>query len=145
MAFSLTSLVTEALVGKLLQSVVDVVNKRTDKQISANEIRGELGEAFTATVGEVADASASVLIAEAQGEGWLQRSWRPLTGLSFAFVVFFYAVITPAGSAWFGLPPPRIGDSLLMEIIRSLVIFGSVYAGGRSAEKIVKSVVERIR
>lgn len=71
-----------------------------------------------------------VVTAEAQGESWLQRNWRPLTMLSFVALV---------ATHWLGLTPDTLADShveMVMDIIQ-LGIGG--YVIGRSAEKITRT------
>jgi len=59
--------------------------------------------------------------------------------------VFFWAVCVPIGVDWFGLPPIRVGDMLLEWVFTALLGFGSVYAGGRTLEKIADRVTARLQ
>ena len=46
----------------------------------------------------------SIIVAEAQGQSWIQRSWRPITMLTFLFLVvadaFGQLPFRLAGEAW---------------------------------------------
>jgi len=62
--------------------------------------QGQLGSDFN-------KAQASVIIAEATGKSWIQRNWRPITMLSFTFIIVWNYVIGPIGTwlaAMFGGP-----------------------------------------
>lgn len=72
-----------------------------------------------------------VVKAEAEGESWLQRNWRPLVMLWFAGLV---------GGYWFGWTPPNLTENAVLALF-DIVQFGlSGYIVGRSAEKIAKTV-----
>ena len=79
----------------------------------------------------IAEAQSAVLSAEAKGESWLQRNWRPLS-----MVVF----VTLLVCTWFGLFSSRIGPDLQMELINLVKLGMGGYILGRSAEKIAGSL-----
>ena len=133
------------LTGPVVDRVADVWKAHLDKQFSEQELRAEVAKAVVAAIAGVPDAQARVLIAEAQGESRLQRTWRPLTGAALGFTVFFWAVLVPVGVDWLGLPPIRVGDQLLEWVFTALLGFGSVYAGGRTLEKIADRVTARLQ
>ncbi|TQV72806.1 hypothetical protein FLL45_15160 [Aliikangiella marina] len=78
--------------------------------------------------GKLMENQAAVIKAEATGQSWLQRSWRPITMLTFLFLVVmdsFGFLATPlADEAW-----------LLLQIG-----LGG-YVAGRSAEKITSQMM----
>lgn len=89
------------------------------------------------------ESKTSIILAEAKSDGWLTRSWRPIVMLSLAGSALAY---------WFGLTPtdPSTGLSVIpLEIINrmfSLVQLGvGGYIAGRSAEKIVPSVIKALK
>lgn len=72
-----------------------------------------------------------VVQAEASGESWLQRNWRPMVMLWFAGLV---------GGYWFGFTPDNLSDATVAALF-DIVQYGlSGYIVGRSAEKIAKTV-----
>jgi len=133
------------LTGPVVDAVADLWKAHLQKEVTEQELRAEVASAVVSAIAGVPDAQARVLIAEAAGEGWLQRSWRPLTGAALGFTVFFWAVCVPIGVDWFGLPPIRVGDMLLEWVFTALLGFGSVYAGGRTLEKIADRVTARLQ
>ncbi len=72
-----------------------------------------------------------VVKAEAEGESWLQRNWRPLVMIWFSILV---------GGYWFGWTPENLTEDAVLALFE-IVQFGlSGYIVGRSAEKIAKTV-----
>jgi hypothetical protein len=126
--------------GPLIGKVVDLVKGYQDKKLSEAVLRAEVEKAILSTFADVAKTQGSVIESEIKGESWLQRNWRPIVAVSFAFIVLFYGLITPILVAWFGAPPVRVGDQLLEWIMNAVVICLGGYIGGRSLEKIVSSL-----
>lgn len=74
---------------------------------------------------------AQVVTAEANGESWLQRNWRPLMMIWFGVLV---------GGYWFGWTPQNLTENTVLALF-DIIQFGlSGYIVGRSAEKITKSM-----
>jgi len=73
----------------------------------------------------------SVVKAEAQGESWLQRNWRPLVMLWFAALV---------GGYWFGFTPDNLSEQNVGALFEIVQYGLSGYIVGRSAEKITRTV-----
>ena len=76
------------------------------------------------------DAKASIITAEAKGESWIQKSWRPITMLTFLVLVVCDS---------FGLLAFRLAD----QAWTLLQIGLGGYVVGRSAEKIVTGKQEK--
>lgn len=81
---------------------------------------------------KIIDAKSKVIMAEAQGASWIQRSWRPITMLTFLVLVV---------ADTFGLTEFRLSS----EAWSLLQIGLGGYVVGRSAEKIVPKVTEVMR
>jgi Holin of 3TMs, for gene-transfer release len=80
-------------------------------------------------------AGMEVVKAEAQGESWLQRNWRPLSACVFVVLVC---------ARWFGLSAPNITDGEYMELWGVVKLCLGGYTIGRSAEKIAPQVLQTI-
>lgn len=74
------------------------------------------------------DSQAAIIKAEATGQSWLQRSWRPITMLTFLALVVFDS---------FGLLAFRLADEAWLLLQIGL----GGYVAGRSAEKITSQVM----
>ncbi len=75
---------------------------------------------------------ADVIMSEAKGESWLQRSWRPITMLTFLGLVVLNTL---------GLTAVPIADQ--MWTLLQIGLGG--YVVGRSAEKVIPSVVNKFK
>lgn len=83
------------------------------------------------------EQQASIIRAEAQGESWLQRNWRPLLMVTFGIIVANNYLLAPYLQAMFGVGivldmPERLWDLLTLGV--------GGYVAGRSAEKVVKNL-----
>jgi len=125
--------------GPLIKALMDLYKGYNERQVSESQLRRDLEKTILGTFEEVSKSQADVIIAESKGENWLQRNWRPMVAVSFAFIVLFYGLISPILVGWFGFPPIRVGDDLLRWIMDAVVICLGGYIGGRSLEKIVAS------
>lgn len=74
---------------------------------------------------------ANIITAEAKGDSWIQRSWRPLTMLFFVLLV---------GAHWFGLTPEGMSQATVDNLFLLVQIGLGGYVVGRSAEKVAKSI-----
>jgi hypothetical protein len=135
----LAKLVAGPLVGK----VFDLVKGYQQKKLSESALRAEVEKAVLGTFTEVAKSQADIISAEMRSENWMQRNWRPLVAITFAFIPLFYGLIMPVMVSWMGFAPVRIGDDLLRWIMDVVVICLGGYIGGRSLEKIVDKIVRK--
>lgn len=83
-------------------------------------------------------AKADIIKAEAQGESWLQRNWRPITMMYFLVLISCY---------WFGLAPQYLIDhpDLVDGLFDIIKISLGGYVVARSAEKIAPTVKDMVR
>lgn len=131
------------LVGPIVARVFDIFKLWQQGKMTELELRTEVEKAVLDTVSDVSRTQADVIMAEMRGENWLQRNWRPIVALCFAFIVLFYGIITPVMVAWYGWAPVRVGDQLLGWIMNAVMVCLGGYIGGRSLEKIIKTIVYR--
>lgn len=122
----------------LIDKLFGFFDKYLDKSINRDTLKAEITKQVVQLFGEVSKQQAQVIVAELNGEDWLQRNWRPLVALSFAFIIFFYGLVLPIMVDWFGFPPVRVGDQLLEWIMTGVMVCLGGYIGGRSLEKIAK-------
>jgi len=89
-------------VDKVVDSVTDGLDKlftSDEERLKAknvleqirNSLKAELIQAFTAAIA----AKRDIIVAEIQGESWIQRNWRPLTMLIFAYIIANEYIIAP--------------------------------------------------
>lgn len=80
-------------------------------------------------------AQVDVIVAEAKGESWLQRNWRPLVMMDFALLITAH---------WLGWTSPNITEAVLDHLLEIIKIGLGGYVIGRSAEKIAESIAPAI-
>lgn len=74
--------------------------------------------------------SADVIIAEAQGESWMQRNWRPTTMLTFTGLIVAH---------WLGYTAENLTEVQILALLEIVKIGLGGYVLGRSAEKVAKN------
>jgi hypothetical protein len=119
-----------SVAAPLLKGVFNVIDQAVEDKDQATLIKSRLQEqVLTGQMKEI-EAAASIIVAEAQGESWLQRNWRPLLMCLFGIIVANNFIVVPL----FGTPsaaiPPDMWDLLKIGI--------GGYVVGRSVEKGVK-------
>jgi hypothetical protein len=114
-----------AIASALLPQITEIVSKGLDSKVDAEKLSKELAE-----------VASSVVVAEAQGEGWLQRSWRPLVMLWFSILIGFY---------WFGFVPTNMPVSAVNDLFDLVQLGLGGYVIGRSGEKIAKTIAPALK
>ena len=125
-------------IGSIVGDVVDSVGDAADDLFTSDKERNkaerllrkvevQLEEKMLEVKKQLIQKRGAAVKAEIEGESWLQRSWRPITMLSFVAVI---------GAHWFGLAGQELSPDLAGRLY-SLVKLGlGGYVIGRSAEKI---------
>lgn len=121
-----------------LKPIVGIIDTIVDKAIpdkgQAAELKSKLTHAALTLSANELESQTKIIAAEASGESWLQRNWRPVTMLTFAALVVAH---------WLGFTADNLQESeitLLLEIVK--VGLGG-YVVGRSVEKSVKAYVSK--
>lgn len=121
-------------------SIIDSVHTSEEEKLTAKAKLRELETAATAQILSHAEtlfqSQRDVLVAEAKGESAIQRMWRPITMLSFVFIIVNNFVIVPYVSA-FGGSVPALEIPNGMWALLNVGIGG--YIASRGIEKIVKT------
>jgi len=130
--------------AKLIKPIADLV----DSLHVSGEERGQLRLAFAKMQGGLAtkaleyevgliEAQARIITAEASAQWAITATWRPIMMLSFGGLLWWYAL-----AATFGFTPPDF--STVPPELWELMKWGlGGYVGGRSAEKITTSIMDR--
>lgn len=97
-----------------------------------NNLKSQLIQAFTVAL----QAKRDVIVAEIQGESWLQRNWRPMTMLIFAYIIANEYIVAPYVSVIFDVDlKPKSIDHEMWNLLK-LGIGGYISALG------IKKVVD---
>lgn len=112
-------------------SVVPVIGKVLDKIFPDANQAAEAKKALTEMVisGELEELTqkAGVIKAEAQGESWLQRTWRPMVMLTFTALIV---------CRWMGWSAPDLSEALELKLFGIVQLGIGGYIASRGAEKV---------
>ncbi|MCL6270270.1 holin family protein [Sansalvadorimonas sp. 2012CJ34-2] len=111
------------LVGKVIDKIFPDKNKSIEAKAALTEmiVNGELDELAE---------QAGVIKAEAQGESWLQRNWRPLVMVTFTALIV---------CRWMGWASPDLSEALEMKLLGIVQLGIGGYIASRGVEKAVRS------
>ena len=84
----------------------------------------------------IAEAKASIIVAETKSESWITRSWRPITMLTFVALIVMIST---------GLMDTDALAAVPTQLWTLITIGIGGYMGGRSAEKIIPGVVSAMK
>ena len=137
--FSVLAGPIKGLIGEI-GSVIDNVHTSEEERAAAKAKLRALETEATAQILSHAESlfqsQRDVLVAEITGEGWLQKSWRPITMLVFVFIIANNYIIVPYVSA-FGAMVPTLEIPNGMWALLNVGIGG--YIASRGIEKVVKA------
>jgi hypothetical protein len=121
--------------GDLIPSIGRSIEKIIPDKDLARKLTHEIEVLVLGIQSGLIQAKSSIIIAEAQGASWIQRSWRPITMLTFVLIIANNYIIVPYAVS-FGLEVPMLDIPPGMWGLLTVGIGG--YIGGRSYEKGVK-------
>lgn len=132
-----------AAIGALIPALGKILEKIIPDPNEAARIQAELATEMFKADSEFYKAAGGIIAAEAKGESWMQRNWRPITMLTFVFIIANNYIFVPYiqfAADMFGytviVPTLEIPDGLwgLLQI----GIGG--YIASRGVEKTVQSI-----
>ncbi|WP_110642476.1 3TM-type holin [Salinicola sp. CPA57] len=125
------SIIDKAL-GAVVSPILDIVDKAVTDKDEAAQIKAAITKELITERSKGLDARMQVVLAEANGESWLQRNWRPLLMLVIVAIVGNNYLLAPYLGAMFGvsltLPLPQSLWDLM-----TLGVGG--YIAGQTAER----------
>ena len=124
------------IVGKIAGSVADRIFPNPEHELKRLELQQALQAAVLERTSEIEKAAAEVVKAEAQGQDWLQRTWRPITMLVFVALIV---------ARWLGWSAPNLGETEALKLWDIVEIGLGGYVIGRTAEKILPGLVDSLR
>src|SRR6056300_123627 len=97
-----------ALIPAISSLVGNVIDKAIPDKAKAEELKAQITLAAMNEGAKELEGAVKIITAEAQGESWLQRNWRPLLMLWFAGLV---------GAHWLGFTPPNLPESVVINLL----------------------------
>lgn len=120
----------------LIEPVTRLISERVEDKDLALRINAEITALAMTEQANALDAAKDVVIAEANGESWLQRSWRPIVMLTFGGLIV---------ARWLGLTAPGLTEALELKLMEILSLGIGGYVIGRSGEKIAEAAAGALR
>lgn len=122
------------ILGTVAGPVFDVIDQAVTDKDQAARLKAELKRRLIDQQDAGLQARMKVVLAEATGESWLQRNWRPLLMIVIVAIVANNYLLAPYLGAMFGVGlqlalPEQLWDLMTMGV--------GGYIAGRSGEKIV--------
>lgn len=118
-----------AVAGPLLKGLFDVIDSSVEDKDQAAQLKNNLQTRVLDGQALEIEAAMKIVVAEAQGGSWIQRSWRPITMLTFLGLIV---------ARWFGYTTPGITEAVEMQLFEIIKIGLGGYVVGRSVEKGIK-------
>ena len=140
---SLVTMIAQAALGPVLDVFKELGGKWIQKKISDAQFKAEVEKVLLLAMSNLWKEQAGVIKAEIQSDDILAKRWRPITALSFTFIMAWYALFVPIFVNWMGAPPLIIGDKLLEWVMSLLALCIGGYIGGRTIEKVTDTIVRR--
>lgn len=123
-----------ALAGALAPSIIDFIGGIVDKAVPDKDLAVKIKQDITSQLvpyfTTLLESQRDIIVAEANSESWLARSWRPITMLTFVGLVV---------ARWFGLTIEGIDDMMELALMDMIKVGLGGYVVGRSGEKIMKA------
>lgn len=122
------------LLQTVLPRIAGVIDGIVDNKADAERLKSQIQLELLNNSAEELKTAASIIKAEATGESWLQRNWRPILMLSIVAIVvnnyllYPYLVLFGAPAVVLELPP---------ELFNLMTVGVGGYVVGRSAEKVM--------
>jgi len=118
-----------ALAAPLLKGVFGLIDDVVEDKDQAALLKNNLQTMVLEGQMKEVEAAMKIVIAEAQGGSWIQRSWRPLTMLTFVALIV---------ARWLGFTAPGITTEVELALFEIIKIGLGGYVVGRSVEKGIK-------
>jgi hypothetical protein len=122
------------MLAALIPAITGIISKAIDKAVPDKDEAERLKAQITLQAMQQSHAelqgAVSIIMAEANGESWLQRNWRPLLMIWFAALV---------GAHWLGFTPPNLPESVVNNLLDIVQVGVGGYVLGRSGEKMVRA------
>lgn len=120
--------------GQIIKDAGDVVDKFVTTDAEKAKVKEELSKVVMGNLNQLATTQGEVIKKEMEGS-FLQRNWRPMVMLAFAFILIM---------KWFGFTDDGISEALELELMTLLELGITGYVAGRSIEKVADTVTKNV-
>lgn len=120
----------------LIDKGLDLIKSWKDGKIKEEELEAAFAQLKETHKHDVIMAGADIIKAEAQGESWLQRNWRPLLMMDFGILITAH---------WFGYTAENLTPEVQLAVFNLLQIGIGGYVIGRSVEKAAPAIAAVVK
>lgn len=125
------------VIGGILQKGLDIIDKCVPDKDLAEKLKQEytlaaMNQDYQAVANEL-DKRATIIAAEANGQSFFQRNWRPILMLTFNYIIAHNYIIAPIFHLACVPVPEQMWNLLQLGI--------GGYIVGRSVEKVAPTVI----
>lgn len=131
-----------SFISTLIGSLFSVVDKVVENEGDRQKLKAKIQELAISNQLKELESAASIIIAEAQGNSWLQRNWRPILMITIVAIVANNYLLVPYMNALFGW---GIILDLPQELWTLMTVGVGGYVGGRSLEKISDTISSNVQ
>lgn len=124
------------ILGKIAGTVAERVFPDPAQELKRLELQQALQAAVLERTSDIEKAAAEVVQTEAQGQSWIQRTWRPITMLTFVALIV---------ARWLGWSAPNLSQAEALKLWDIVEIGLGGYVIGRSAEKVLPGLVDSMK
>ncbi|MBV1933409.1 MAG: holin family protein [Parvibaculaceae bacterium] len=123
-------------VGKLVDDLFTNDEERGKLENALFEAKSNLTQKFLEHEAKLVKAQSDIITAEATGQSWIQRNWRPLTMLTFVGLIV---------ARWMGFTAPGMSEAEYLSVYDLMKLGLGGYVAGRTLEKIAPTVLDTWR
>lgn len=117
------------IAGNIIGGIFDIVDKTVEDKDQAAKIKAGLQTQVLQMLNKELDTAGNIIVAEAKGDSWIQRNWRPITMLVFVGLVV---------AKWLGFTAPGVSEEIELALLDIIKVGLGGYVVGRSVEKGIK-------
>lgn len=117
------------IAGKVVSGIFDIVDQSVEDKDQAAKIKAGLQTQVLSMLNKELDTAGNIIVAEAKGDSWIQRNWRPITMLVFVGLVV---------AKWLGFTAPGVSEEIELALLDIIKVGLGGYVVGRSVEKGIK-------
>lgn len=125
-----------ALIAALAPIVGGIVKAKFSDPLEQAKVEAEVQQALWQNASALNQAAADIIKAEAASEHWLAANWRPVLMLTFGALIV---------ARWLGWAAPDLSEAEYIKLWDIVQLGIGGYTIGRSAEKIVPSIVGALK
>ncbi|WP_129141518.1 3TM-type holin [Modicisalibacter coralii] len=128
--------IIEKALGALTGPVFDVIDQAVTDKDEANRLKQQIQSQLIDSEDSAVKARMQIILAEATGESWAQRNWRPVLMLVIVAIVANNYLIAPYLGAMFGV-------GLMLDLPSSLWDLMTLGVGGYIASRGVEKSIDK--